>query len=118
MEMECMSTVQIEWGNLGRSEAVEKEIHEKSKKIFMHAPTATTLVVHFQIINSANSAGVSLEKVTMELRLPKHQDIRAEREGENLYKCIRECKVALLKQIESHKQIEHDRAVDKIETEI
>ena len=113
-----MSTVQIEWGNLGRSEAIEKDINEKSKKIFTLAPHATTLVVHFKITNPANSSGVDTQKVTMELRLPHHQDIRAENEGPDLYKCIRESKSALLKQIDSHKRTTHERAVDRLDTEI
>jgi ribosome-associated translation inhibitor RaiA len=113
-----MSTVQIEWGNLGRSEAIEKEINEKSKKIFTLAPLATTLVVHFKIINPASSTGVASQKVTMELRLPQHQDIRAENEGTNLYKCINESKSALLKQIESHKRMQHERAADMIDPDL
>lgn len=110
-----MSTVHIEWGNLGRTEAIEQDVNEKSKKIFTLAPQATKLVVHFQIINSANSAGVSQQKVSMELRLPHNQDLRAENEGTDLYKCIRESKSALLAQISSRKGVQHDRAADHLE---
>ena len=54
-----MSKVHIEWGNLGRSEAIEQDIQQKSEKIFTVAPDATNLVVHFQVTNPASSSGVA-----------------------------------------------------------
>lgn len=110
-----MSQVHIEWGNLGRSDAIEEDIQQKSKKIFTVAPDATKLVVHFQVTNPASSAGVSQQKVSMELRLPNNQDVRAENEGNDLYKCIRDSKKALLSQAISRKNIQHVRAVDQLE---
>jgi len=109
-----MSTVHIEWGNLGRTEALEQDINEKSKKIFRLAPQATKLVVHFQVTNPPTSAGVGQQKVSMELRLPNNQDLRAENEGSDLYKCIRESKSALLAQISNRKGVEHDRAANHL----
>jgi len=109
-----MSTVHFEWGNLGRTEALEQDINEKSKKIFRLAPQATKLVVHFQVTNPATSAGVAQQKVSMELRLPNNQDLRAENEGSDLYKCIRESKSALLTQISNRKGVEHDRAANHL----
>lgn len=110
-----MSKVHIEWGNLGRSEAIEQEILERSKKVFTVAPDATKLVVHLQVTNPVQSAGVTQQKVSMELRLPNNQDVRAENEGNDLYKCIRDSKKALLTQVSSRKNIKHVRAVDKLE---
>lgn len=110
-----MSKVQIEWGNLGRSEAIEQDIMQKSQKIFTMNPDATNLVVHFQVINPVNSAGVAQQKVSMELRLPQNRDVRAENEGSDLYKCIRDSKAALLVQLEKRKRVSHERAVDRIE---
>lgn len=112
-----MSAIHIEWGNLGRSEAIEQDIHQKSEKIFTVAPDATKLVVHFQVTNPASSAGVSQQKVSLELRLPNNQDIRAENEGHDLYKCIRDSKKALLAQVTNRKNIDHTRAVDQLEDE-
>ncbi len=112
-----MSMIQIEWGNLGRSEPIEQDITEKSKKIFTLAPDATKLVVHFQVTNPHQSNGVPQQKVSLELRLPQHQDIRAENEGADLYKCIRDAKRALLSQLDNRKRIQHDRAVDHLVTE-
>lgn len=110
-----MSKIHIEWGNLGRSEAIERDIQQKSEKIFTVAHDATKLVVHFQVTNPASSAGVSQQKVSLELRLPNNQDVRAENEGKDLYKCIRDSKKALLAQVISRKNIKHDRAVDRLE---
>lgn len=112
-----MSKVHIEWGNLGRSEAIEQDIQQKSVKIFTMAPDATNLVVHFQVINPINSTGITQQKVSMELRLPNHQDIRAENEGKDLYKCIQDSKKALLSQVGKRKNIQHDRAVDRLDDE-
>ncbi|MGB0847853.1 MAG: HPF/RaiA family ribosome-associated protein [Thiolinea sp.] len=107
-----MNRLQIEWGNVGRSEAIEQYITQKSEKIFMLSPEATKLVVYCRVINPIHSAGQPRQKISMELRLPQHQDLRAENEGKDLYKCIRDSKQALLAQIKSRKQISHDRAVD------
>lgn len=110
-----MSKVHIEWGNLGRSEAIEQEIMQKSEKIFTMNPDATKLVVHFQITNPINSAGVAQQKVGMELRLPQHQDVRAENEGSDLYKSIRDSKAALLAQLSKRKNVQHERATERLE---
>lgn len=110
-----MSKIHIEWGNLGRSEAIEEDIRQKADKIFTVAPEATNLIVHFQVINPASSAGVPQQKVSLELRLPNHQDVRAENEGKDLYKCIRDSKKSLLTQVIGRKNIKHDRAVDRLE---
>lgn len=110
-----MSKVHIEWGNLGRSEAIERDIMQKSEKIFTMNPDATNLIVHFQVINPVSSAGVPQQKVGMELRLPQHQDVRAENEGSDLYKCIRDSKTALLVQLDKRKRVQHERAVDRLD---
>ena len=104
-----MSLVHIEWGDLERSEAIEQYVRERSEKIFLHAPGATKLIVHFQIINPVQSTGIPTQKVSMELRLPRHQDVRAEEEGSDLYKGIRETKKAILAQLEGRKQVNRVR---------
>ena len=105
--------IQIEWGDLERTEAIENFITEKSQKLFQMAPEATNLVVHLQITNPAHSNGVATQKVSMELRLPHHQDIRAEDDGEDLYKSVGIVKKALVSQLESRKRSNHvDRPQD------
>lgn len=110
-----MSTVHIEWGDVERTESIEQYIQERSVKLFTLASDATKLVVHFQIINPQRSSGVATQKVSMELRLPHHQDLRAEQEGDDLYRGIRETKSALLAQLEKRKgNIDRTRAADKL----
>jgi ribosome-associated translation inhibitor RaiA len=84
-----MEHLQIEWGNLGRTEAIEADVFACAEKILSFASQATNLIVRFQIINPKTSAGPSVQKVSMELRLPQHQDIRSEKEGHDLYKAIK-----------------------------
>lgn len=95
-----MDRLVIEWGNLERSEALEEQVHTKASKLFKMHPKATKLVVTFQIINPKSSAGVSTQKVSMELRLPQNQDIRASKEGENAYNLINEAEKALMSQMQ------------------
>ncbi|MGH1468787.1 MAG: HPF/RaiA family ribosome-associated protein [Bdellovibrionales bacterium] len=98
-----MDKVQIEWGGMERSEAVEKDIFNKASKILSRAQMATHLIVNFKITNPISSAGPASQKVSMNLRLPHHQDIHAEREGDDLYKSIKETQQALLTQIQAKK---------------
>jgi ribosomal subunit interface protein len=99
-----MNKVVIEWGNIERTEAIEKNVFEKATKVLTFAPQATRLLVSFQVINPKTSAGLATQRVSMELRLPHHQDIRAEREGDNLYQAIKEAEQALLSQLNSQKR--------------
>lgn len=98
-----MSKVQIEWGNLHRTEAIEEEINQKAERILSKAPQATHLLVHLKVTNSLKSAGVPEQKVTLELRLPHHQDIRSEKKGRDFHKTLNEAKSALLSQLERKK---------------
>lgn len=98
-----MQRIHIEWGNLDKSEAIEKDIFDKASKILQRAKTATHLIVNFKITNPKTSSGPAAQKVSMELRLPNHQDIRAERESGDLYKSIKEVQAAILTQFSSKK---------------
>lgn len=98
-----MNKVQIEWGDIPRTEKVESDIWNRAKKILSFAPTATTLNVHLKIINPSNSAGVLTQKVHMELRLPNKQDIRSEKQSDDLYRSIKEAQQAILIQLKSKK---------------
>ena len=98
-----MSKVQIQWGDLDRTEAIENDVMNKAQKILEHAPTATTLNVNLRVINSLQSAGVPTQSVNMELRLPNKQDVRTIKEGRDLYKVIKEAQQAILTQIRSKK---------------
>ena len=98
-----MSKVQIQWGDLDRTEAIESDVMKKAQKILEHAPTATTLNVNLRVINSLQSAGVPTQSVNMELRLPNKQDVRTVKEGRDLYKVIKEAQQAILTQIRSKK---------------
>ena len=110
-----MSMIHIEWGDLERTEAIETYITERSVRLFTLAPDATKLVVHLQIINSQHSHGVPKQKVGMELRLPHHQDVRSEQEGDDLYRGIRDAKKAIIAQLAKRKgSIERTRAADMI----
>ena len=104
-----MSTVQIEWGNLERSDAIEQYLLARSHKIFTLAPDATRLIVHLQIINAHHSTGVPTQKISLELRLPNHQDLRAECEHANLYQGIRDAKKALISQLNTRKKTQRAR---------
>ncbi len=99
-----MDKLVIEWGNLHRTEAIEKTIMEKAEKILTFAPQATKLLVSFQVVNPKASAGLAIQHVSMELRLPHHQDIRSEKESDNLYQAIKEAEQALLSQLSSQKR--------------
>lgn len=111
-----MNTVHIEWGDIERTESIEQYIQERSVKLFLLASDATKLVVHFQITNPQQSRGVTTQKVSMELRLPNNQDLRAEREGEDLYRSIRDVKGALVSQLEKRKgNIDRTRATEKLD---
>ena len=96
-----MGKVQIEWGNLNRTEAIEQDVYKKAKKIFQYSPNATNLIVHFKVINPKISAGKSIQSVFMELRLPKKQDIRSQKEGNDLYRSIKGVQKAILTQLKS-----------------
>lgn len=91
--------VLIEWGKLDRTEAIESTVYDKAEKILRLKPDATKLIVSFQIINPLSSKGPRKQKVSMELRLPNKQDIRASKEGENLHQLIGETEKALLSQM-------------------
>ena len=96
-----MDKVQIEWGDLDRTEAIEQDVYEKAKKILKYSPNATNLVIHFKVINPKTSAGKSVQSVSMELRLPGHQDIRGQKEGNDLYRSIKEVQKSILIQLKS-----------------
>jgi len=99
-----MNGVQIEWGNIDRTEAIEANVLEKMEKVMAYAPTATGAVVHLSTINPTQSAGVNMQKVAIELRLPNNQDVRSEKEGEDLYKSIKDAQKALLTQVMAKKE--------------
>ncbi len=98
-----MDKLQIEWGNLDRTEAIESDVFAKAEKILSFAPSATNLIVRFQVINPKTSAGPSTQKVYMELRLPQNRDVRSEKEGPDLYRSLKEGEQALLNQLEAKK---------------
>jgi ribosome-associated translation inhibitor RaiA len=93
-----MNKLLIEWGKMDRTEAIEEAVQTKASKILKFYPDATKLVVGFQTTNPKSSAGVTTHKVSMELRLPNHQDIRSSKEGDNLYTVLSESEKALLNQ--------------------
>ncbi|MCO5114288.1 MAG: HPF/RaiA family ribosome-associated protein [Bdellovibrionaceae bacterium] len=95
--------VQIMWGNIGRTEALEKYILQKTKKVLKLAPNATNLVISLSIENPINSAGVPEQKVDAELRIPKNQTINASKKGADIYKTILEVQHALLTQVNAMK---------------
>ena len=99
-----MNRVQIEWGNIHRTEAIEADVLEKMEKVLAYAPTATGAVVHLTTTNPTNSAGVNMQKVAMELRLPNNQDVYSEKKGEDLYKSIKEAQKAILTQVSAKKE--------------
>lgn len=93
-----MSKLLIEWGKLERTETLEKAVQEKADKVLRKFPDATKLVVGFQVTNPVSSSGPATQKISMELRLPNHQDIRASKEGVDLYQLIGETEKALMAQ--------------------
>jgi ribosome-associated translation inhibitor RaiA len=93
-----MDKLLIEWGKLDRTEAIENSVMEKAGKILKFYPEATKLIVSFQIVNPKSSSGPGVQKVSMELRKPNKQDIRASKEGSDLYQVIAEAEKALLAQ--------------------
>lgn len=99
-----MEKVQIEWGDLARSEAIETDVLDKAKKILEFAPTATILHVNLKVINSIQSAGVPTQGVQMELRLPNNQDVRAEKEGNDLSRVLKDTQQAILSQVKAKKE--------------
>jgi len=99
-----MHRVQIEWGNIERTEAIEADIFEKMEKVMTFAPTATGAVVNLTTLNPTQSAGVNKQKVGIELRLPNNHDVFSEKEGEDLYKSLKEAQKAVLTQIKSKKE--------------
>lgn len=94
-----MERLVIEWGNLERTEAIEQMVHEKATKLLKVHEKATKLIVSFQIINPKSSAGQSTQRVSMELRLPQKQDVRASKEGPNAYALIGDVERALMGQL-------------------
>jgi ribosome-associated translation inhibitor RaiA len=99
-----MDKLQIEWGNLDRTEAIETDVFAKAEKILSFAPDATNLIVRFQVVNPKTSAGPSTQKVSMELRLPQNRDVRSEKEGSDLYRSLKDTEQAILTQLESKKR--------------
>lgn len=99
-----MEKVQIQWGDLSRTEAIENDVFTKAKKILEFAPTATTLNVNLKVINPSTSAGIPTQAVNMELRLPNHQDVRSEKESDDLYRSIKEAQKAILSQVKTKKE--------------
>jgi len=99
-----MEKVQIEWGDLSRTEAIEKDLFDKASKILEFAPTATTLIMNLKVINSIQSSGVPTQGVQMELRLPNNQDVRTEKEGNDLYRVIKDAQQAILTQVKAKKE--------------
>ena len=93
-----MDKLLIEWGKLHRTQSIENAVKEQARKILTRVPEATKLIVGFQILNPVNSSGAPLNEVSMELRKPNHQDIRASKKGENLYHLIHDTERALLSQ--------------------
>lgn len=93
-----MEKLLIEWGKLDRTEAIENAVKDKATKILKFHPEATKLVVSFKIINPISSAGPARQQVSMELRRPNHQDVRASKEGEDVYGLILETEKAILAQ--------------------
>lgn len=94
-----MDRVFIEWGNLERTEALESLVYEKAEKFFKIHSKATKMIVTFKIINPITSAGPATQKVTMELRLPQKQDIRASKEGTDAYRLVHDAEKALMAQV-------------------
>jgi len=99
-----MDKVRIEWGNLDRTEAIESDIISKLDKILTFAPTATSAIVNLSTVNPTISAGVNRQKVSIELRLPNHQDVYSEKEGEDVYKSLKDAQKAILKQVKEKKE--------------
>lgn len=99
-----MNRVQIEWGDLSRTEAIENEVFQKAAKILEFAPTATTLHVNLKVINSIQSAGVPIQGVLLELRLPNNQDVYTEKEGSDFSRVLKEAQQAILTQVKSKKE--------------
>ena len=99
-----MDRVQIEWGDLSRTEAIENDVFHRAAKILEFAPTATTLIVNLKVINSMQSAGVPTQGVVMELRLPNHQDVRTEKEGSDFSMVLKEAQHAILTQVKAKKE--------------
>lgn len=99
-----MDKVQIEWGSLVRTEAIEADIFSKVEKILEFASVATNVVVNLSTVNPTKSAGVNRQKVSIDLRLPNHQDVYSEKEGEDVYQPLKEAQKAILAQIKSKKE--------------
>src|SRR6218665_1557815 len=95
--------VLIQWGNVGRTEALEKYILQKSKKILKQSHEATNLIYTLAIENPISSSGVPEQKVDVELRFPKNQDLFVSKIGTDLYKTILEVQHALLSQVQARK---------------
>lgn len=98
-----MNKVLIEWGNLERTEAIEQDIFEKVDKILTFAPTATSAIVNLSTVNPTQSAGLNRQKVSIELRLPNHQDVHSEKEGEDVYESLKHAQKAILTQVKAKK---------------
>ncbi len=99
-----MDKLQIIWGDLERTEAIESHIFERAEKILSFSPKATNLVVNLKTINNTASAGVNTFAVNVELRLPNHQDVRAEKTGEDVYRLMTDAQHAILTQVKSKKE--------------
>ncbi len=109
-----MDKLLIEWGKLDRTEAIEQEVLKRATKIIRINPRTTKLIVTFQIINPKSSKGPSKQKVSMELRMPNKQDIRASAEGENTYHLIADCEKALIRMSKSSRNFTRPEPVTKL----
>ena len=98
-----MEKLQIVWGDLDRTEAIESHIFDKAEKILTFAPKATTLIFNLKTINPTQSAGVNTFGVNAELRLPNKQDVRVEKKGEALYRVVTDTQQSILKQLKAKK---------------
>jgi ribosomal subunit interface protein len=99
-----MDKLQIIWGDLDRLEAIENHVKDKAEKVLGLSPKITNYIVNLKTINSTKSAGVNTFAVNMEVRLPNHQDVRAEKQGEDVYQLINETQQAVIKQLRSKKE--------------
>jgi ribosome-associated translation inhibitor RaiA len=109
------SVLQIEWGNFTRSEAVEKHLETKTKKILSRAKGATHLIVSLSTEISGPKRSNDLVKVHFELRLPKHQDLFCHSEGHNLYEAIAECTQHMLRQVQDRKTLRIQKRAEFID---
>lgn len=109
--------IQIEWGNVRRTDALEKHLLQKSKKILKQVPEATTLIYSLTIENPINSTGVPEQKLDALLRLPNNQDIHATKRGSDLYRTVLDVQHAVLSQLKKRKSHKLSRRHDQVDVE-